>query len=275
MPKTCEPRMNEFDKYMTCWGLIADGEPLMTHSSKLLPVRYKSIPSMLKIAISEEERRGAHLMTWWNGRGAAPIWAHDGDALLMERAVCKRSLTQMAKKGNDDEASRIICSVASKLHALENKELSIELVSLPYWFRALDVVAPQHGALLRQAAETAHELFKKPQECVVLHGDIHHENILDFGARGWLAIDPKGLLGERAFDFANIFCNPDFDLATKPDRLEQQATIVAEGAGLDRTRLMKWIFAYAGLSAAWHLEDGSSPELALLVAELASGSLSN
>jgi aminoglycoside/hydroxyurea antibiotic resistance kinase len=42
----------------------------------------------------------------------------------------------------------------------------------------------------------------------VLHGDLHHGNVLDFGLRGWLAIDPKGLLGERGFDFANIFTNP-------------------------------------------------------------------
>jgi len=43
----------------------------------------------------------------------------------------------------------------------------------------------------------------------VLHGDIHHGNILDFGPRGWLTIDPKGLIGERDFDYANLFCNPD------------------------------------------------------------------
>ena len=38
---------------------------------------------------------------------------------------------------------------------------------------------------------------------------MHHDNILDFGERGWLVIDPKRLHGERAFDYANIFCNPD------------------------------------------------------------------
>jgi streptomycin 6-kinase len=42
-----------------------------------------------------------------------------------------------------------------------------------------------------------------------LHGDLHHENVLDFGERRWLAIDPHGLHGERFFDFANIFTNPD------------------------------------------------------------------
>jgi streptomycin 6-kinase len=51
-------------------------------------------------------------------------------------------------------------------------------------------------------------LLAEPREVGVLHGDLHHGNVLDFGVRGWLAIDPKGLLGERGFDFANIFTNP-------------------------------------------------------------------
>jgi streptomycin 6-kinase len=46
-------------------------------------------------------------------------------------------------------------------------------------------------------AATARELLAKPSEVVVLHGDIHRGNVLDFGPRGWLASDPKGLVGER------------------------------------------------------------------------------
>jgi streptomycin 6-kinase len=68
------------------------------------------------------------------------------------------------------------------------------------------------------------------------------------GPRGWLAIDPKGLCGESGFDFVNIFCNPDFALATAPGRLVRQATVVAEVAGLERKRLLQWILSYAGIS---------------------------
>lgn len=59
---------------------------------------------------------------------------------------------------------------------------------------------------------------------MVLHGDVHHGNVLNFGARGWLAIDPRGLVGERAFDHANLLCNPDV------------ATAAASGSWLDRRR---------------------------------------
>jgi streptomycin 6-kinase len=66
----------------------------------------------------------------------------------------------------------------------------------------------------------ANVLLSSPQDEVVLHGDLHHGNILDFGTRGWLAIDPKGLLGERGFDYANIFTNPDLAEPTRPVAIE-------------------------------------------------------
>ena len=94
---------------------------------------------------------------------------------------------------------------------------------------------------------------------VVLHGDLHHENLLDSGARGWLVIDPKGLIGERSFEYANLFRNPDIDIALAPGRMSRQVDIVAARAGLDRRRLLTWILAYAGLGAAWSLSSGDDP----------------
>ena len=265
--------MHEFEKYLHLWDLSSDGNPFVTHTSKLLPVRYKNMPAMLKIAMTPEERAGGQLMVGWNGEGTARIWAHEDNVLLMERAIGKNSLTSMVKHHQDDEASRIICDVVSKLHANKRKPLPSSLVTLSEWFRALEVAATQQGGIFIQAAEVARELLKSPQEEVVFHGDIHHDNILDFGDRGWLAIDPKGLFGDRYYDYANIFCNPDVVVATAPGRLEQQVTLVAELAGLDRVRLVKWILAYAGLSAAWHLEDGGNPELPLAVAQIALSAL--
>jgi streptomycin 6-kinase len=108
---------------------------------------------------------------------------------------------------------------------------------------------------------------------VALHGDIHHENVLDFGPRGWLVIDPKGLLGERGYDYANLFCNPDEGTATTPGRLGRQLEIVAAAANLDRRRLLQRIVAWAGLSAMWTLELELSPRGNLRVAEIAASAL--
>ena len=224
---------------------------------------------MLKIAVEAEERLGAALMIWWNGEGAARVLEHDGDALLMERAIGDASLVEMARNGCDDQSSRILCAAATTLHLPRDCPPPPTILPLSHWFRALDPAASRFGGIWELAAATARELLAEPQEVVVLHGDIHHGNILDAGPRGWLAIDPKGLVGERGFDFANIFCNPDLKIAVGPGRLARQASVVAEAASLDRTRLLKWVLAYAGLSAAWTLEDGEWPELALAVAELA------
>jgi streptomycin 6-kinase len=257
-----------FEYYLSRWDLTPDGEPIITHSSRLLPVHYKGISAMLKIAMVDEERWGGLLMEWWNGVGAARVLAHENDALLMERAEGKASLIKMAQYGQDDEASQTICNVAAKLHAPRNCQPPT-LVSLSRWFTELELAALQYGGVLLQSAATALELLSEPQDIVILHGDIHHGNILDFGAHGWLAIDPKGLIGERGFDFANIFCNPDMEIATQPGRLTQQLNVIAEAAKLERLRLLKWVLAYAGLSAAWTLGDGEKPEIAIAVAKLA------
>lgn len=262
-----------FDAYLSRWDLAPDGAPLVTHSSALLPVRRGGVPLMLKVARSAEERAGAALMAWWDGDGAARVVEHDGDALLMERALGHRSLAEMARGGGDDEASRILCAAAARLHAPRDAPPPSTLVPLDRWFRALEPAAAAHSGILARAAEAARELLDDPRDVVVLHGDLHHQNVLDFGARGWLTIDPKGLLGERGFDFANLFRNPDPRTATAPGRLARQADVVAAAAGLERGRLLRWVLAYAGLSAAWSLEDGDDPAPALAIAQIAAAEL--
>jgi streptomycin 6-kinase len=208
------------------------------------------------------------LMAWWNGDGAARVLAHDEHALLLERATRTRSLADMARNGDDDGANRIICGVIARLHAKRDVPPP-DLIPLSRWFEPLDRAGLAHGSYLARAAATARELLQSPEDIVVLHGDIHHGNVLDAGSRGWVAIDPKRLVGERGFDYANIFCNPDRQTATSPHRLSRQASVVAEAAGLDRTRLLKWVTAWAGLSAVWLLEDGEAAELDLAIVQLA------
>jgi streptomycin 6-kinase len=258
-----------FENYLDRWRLDPDGEPITTATSLLLPVRRDGVPAMLKVATEPEERRGADTITWWDGDGAARVLAHEGDALLMERAEGSTSLQKMALSGRDDEATRIMCQVAAKLHAPRMRPLPSSLVPLPEWFAALEPGAARHRGILEQAAATARHLFAEPRDIVVLHGDIHHGNILDFGSQGWLAIDPKGLLGERTFDFVNILRNPDAQVALTPGRFSRQVTVVADAAGLDRMRLLQWTLAFTGLSAAWILGDGDEPDLDLAVAKLA------
>lgn len=90
-----------------------------------------------------------------------------------------------------------------------------------------------------------------------LHGDLHHDNVLS-GPRGWLAIDPKGVWGDPAYETANAFRNPEgfgesiFD----PDRLHRMAAHFSHRLGLPPQRLLDWAAAHCALSTRWALEDG-------------------
>lgn len=261
-----------FDHYIQAWDLVPEGSPVVTHSSRLLPVRWQGLPAMLKVATVSEEKRGGLLMRWWDGLGAAKVYANDGDAVLLERAHGTRSLLTMAMSGDDDAASRIICGTVRTLHRPHTKPYP-ELVPLDIWFRALETASTSHGGAFATAHAVAKPLLDAPLETGALHGDIHHSNILDFEDRGWLAIDPKGLLGERGYDYANLFCNPDLPATKDAARLRRQLAIVAQESGLAPERLLRWIIAYAGLSAAWFLEDDGDPAPALHVAEIAAAEL--
>jgi streptomycin 6-kinase len=264
-----------FDADLGRWNLIPDGDPIITPHARLLPVLFRGEAAMLKITAVEEELRGATVLEWWDGGGAARVLARHGEALLLERATGMACLAEMARAGGDEAACRVLCAVAAQLHAPKAKPLP-ELIPLTDWFRELEPAAARHGGILMRCARYARALLDDQREVKVLHGDLHHGNVLDFGARGWLAIDPKGLIGERGFDFANIFTNPDLDdpsrpVATKPGYFARRIEIVASAAGLSRKRLLYWILAWTGLSAAWFLGDGDhqSAAIDLRVAEMA------
>lgn len=266
---TSEPM---FDRYLKQWGLTIDGEPFVSLNGNLLPVRQGDTPAMLKVSQAPEEQAGSQLMAWWAGDGAAPVLAHAGEALLMKRAQGSASLAQIVADGRDDEATRILCAVAARLHAPRSTPRPAQ-VPLEQWFDTLWSAAATYGGVLEHSAKAARALFAAPQDAAVLHGDIHHGNVLDFGPAGWLAIDPKGLYGERGFDFANILCNPDDASAQAPGRFPRRIAIISQAAGIERHRLLQWVLAWAGLSATWMIEDGAEPGGRLALARLAASAL--
>lgn len=194
---------------------------------------------MLKVALCEEERLGARLMAAWDGRGAARVLGACGPALLLERGG--RSVVELP----DDEATSVMCELAGTLHQVHCPGL----VSLETWFGSVPF----------------------PPECeqVCLHGDLHHGNVLDFGrARGWLAIDPKGLWGDRAFDYVNMLRNPNAEVALAPGRFARQVALICAAAGLSRERLLRWTYAFASLSFSWEGSELDRAIMELSAAEL-------
>ncbi|MFQ6313254.1 aminoglycoside phosphotransferase family protein [Lysobacter capsici] len=252
--------MTPFDRHLTAWKLVPDGAPIHTHSSDLLPVRRDGEAAMLKIPRDAQEKFGALMMRWWDGDGAARVLAFDEDALLIERACGPRSLSHMARNGRDQDATRILCETINRLHAPRAAPPPSELAPLTQWFADLDTYARSHGGVLARCWQIAQELLAQPREVRPLHADIHHENVLDAGPRrGWIAIDPKRVIGERGYDFANLFTDPDADTALAPGQFERRLDDVVEYGRIERRRLLQWIVAYQGLSAAWFLSDEEEP----------------
>ncbi|MFC5391458.1 aminoglycoside phosphotransferase family protein [Bosea vestrisii] len=267
-----------FSPWLGRWNLAPAGEPIRTRASQLLPVLHDGQPAMLKLPEVEDERRGYLPLEYWNGDGAARLLARseNGEAMLIERATGTRSLAAMARSGaaGDDEATAILCDAIAALQKPRGPAPS-GLIPLETWFKDLFPMARERGGLLARSAAAANELLPAQREIMPLHADLHHDNVLDFQSRGWLAIDPKSVIGDRAFEYTILFCDPDLadpqpPVATLPGRFERRLEIVLAKSELERQRLLKWILAWCGLSAAWFLEDEDPlAQINLAVAERA------
>lgn len=254
------------------WRLDPDGEAFSTPSSVLQLVRHRGEPLFLKVATAEEERAGGTVIAWWSGDGAAAVIEADADAVLLERATGARDLGQLSRAGaaGDDEATRILCRAGRRLHAAGSGPRPDGLFDLRRWFRDLLQRGDAAGDdLFAVAARVAEELLQHPDGDVVLHGDLHHGNVLDFGPRGWLAIDPKPLHGDPGFDVANILCNPDAATALAPGRLERAVAVIAAETGLSENRVLRWALAWGALSTVWAEQDGTASTSAAGVAQRA------
>jgi len=98
---------------------------------------------------------------------------------------------------------------------------------------------------------------------------MHHGNVLWFEEMGWLAIDPKGVLGERGFDYANILCNPDPEAAQMKGRLQARLVQISNIAQTPPERLAQWIVAWTALSAVWSMQSGDDPRGAFEIGAMA------
>jgi streptomycin 6-kinase len=104
---------------------------------------------------------------------------------------------------------------------------------------------------------------------VLLHGDLHHDNILTATRQTWLAIDPKGIVGEPAYETGPLLLN----MFSKEDPQAEKVLArgiaqLSEELGLDQQRIHGWALSRAVLSAIWDLEDtGQGGEEAIACAE--------
>ncbi|MHB8685509.1 MAG: aminoglycoside phosphotransferase family protein [Dehalococcoidia bacterium] len=135
-----------------------------------------------------------------------------------------------------------------------------------------DARGPLPARLVAAAEAHFQELLASSGEAVVLHGDLHHGNVLDAGGGAWVCIDPKGVIGERAYEAGALLRNPLPGIASWPDLpriLARRVDRLSEELGIDRARIVGWGVAQAVLSAFWSYEDhgrGWEPAIAVAAA---------
>lgn len=264
------------DSLIKLWGLSGVKLLTETHTSYV----YKAVQNgctvvlkHLKPAGIDDERHGAAALAHFDGLGAVRLFASTDEAMLLEFAD-GMDVKAVVMQGDDDKATHIIAQTLSQLHSKPVPSDITGFITLERRFLSLFEKAKSDNGFYSHAASIARKLLDTSQDIRVLHGDIHHENIL-FSPRGWLAIDPKGLVGERTYDAANILCNPAGmdDFVCDPVRISQRIKILCAQTGMDTGRLRHFAFAYTALSAAWSLEDGHNPALALRLGGVLEGLL--
>ena len=198
-------------------------------------------------------------LRWRDGSGAIRLLGAQGPWQWLEDAG-DRTLAAVLESEGDTAATRNAADVLRALHAPSNRP-DEGLQTMEDRFAALRLEAANQGGLFAEADAMAAGLMAEGAPIRPLHGDLHHDNILH-GTRGWLAIDPHGVLGDPAYDAANLLYNPleRQDLRTDPERARRLAETLGPAVGRPAQAVMAWGFCHACLSAAWHLEDENHEE---------------
>jgi streptomycin 6-kinase len=207
----------------------------------------------------DESRNEIAALQLWDGDGAARLLEVEPDlgALVLERLEPGTLLTQVAQT-DDDAATLIAAGVARQLW--RTVPASHGLRSLDSWCDAYErnraaFTASSSGlptALFRKADDLRRDLLASTEVPVVLHGDLHHFNILGAQRAAWLAIDPKGLVGDPCFDVCQFLRNPRH-MPTVVTR--RRLDILCSELGLDRQRTKNWCLVHAVLDLCWEFED--------------------
>ncbi|HNC90765.1 MAG TPA: aminoglycoside phosphotransferase family protein [Anaerolineales bacterium] len=210
----------------------------------------------------------------FNGDGACQLLEHDEERglLLLERLKPGKML---AKLEDDEERTIIAAEVMSKLW----REVSSDnkFIKLSDWFAGLKKIRPHFDGgtgpfpkkLLERVESFLPELFADT-DVKLMHGDFHHFNILS-SERGWLVIDPKGVIGPVGYEVGPLMLNPwssISDWSRFKVHAERRVSILAERLGWEREKIINWSTAHAILSAWWSIEDNMEDANTIQCAEI-------
>lgn len=255
------------------WQLSDPVEIAATDKGRLFRVRRPdgtwAVLKCLSPAGQQHEALAFQALEAFSGQGSVILYEATDTALLIEHCDGPQLLDTPA----DAAALPVIFDVLARLHSgptgattrletLQHRSQALE--------RAMALASTATRPLLTRAQSIARTLLASTPETRLLHGDLHHGNILHSPRRRtWLAIDPQPVTGERAYDVANIFRNPIThpQLVLAPGRADQLLAQAAQHLELDPQRLIGWAYVHASISLAWSLEDGEDPNFCRAAAQ--------
>jgi streptomycin 6-kinase len=224
------------------------------------PAVIKTEPDRLA---DDEFLPGLDALLLYGGGGMVRVLEAERDdrVVLMERVVPGETLWHAPI----DEALEAIASVMTKLRAAPPAGHSYPDA------RSYHRAWPNHVRLYRGAGPIDADLFEIGERLfvelcdsstapVVLHGDLHYGNVLSSDREGWLAIDPKGIVGEASYEVGDLFRNRVDELYESSDpvrAMRRRVDAVADLTGFDRERIRGWALAQAVLSEIWTADDPS------------------
>lgn len=216
-------------------------------------------------------------LRFYDGRGMVQLLDADADRgiMLLERLRPGTPLTYLE---DDEQATVIAARVMRELWRPAPPTHAFSTVA--DWAAGMGRMrahfdggtGPLPTPLVERAERLFAELLATMDAPVVLHGDLHHDNILAATREPWLAIDPKGIVGEPAYEVGALLHNPLPRILDVPDpkRLfARRVDLLTEELGFERERILGWGVAQAVLSAWWTVEDhGYGWEPAIACAEI-------
>lgn len=241
-------------------NLLAD-----THTSRIYRVqRDDGKGAVIKLLKPEgrHERAGFAYLAWRNGLGAVRVLEQDNEACLLEDAGAE-SLANLHKSEGDRAATPILCQLLPLLHAPSPQPPPADLVSLEQHFHSLFELAEQagpHREMACWAAAEARELLSRQTRSIPLHGDLHHDNVFKGKDGVWRVIDPQGLIGDPAYEVANIFGNPGGSHLFASERVARLADDFAPMLECSPLTVLRFAGVHAMLSIAWSLHRPETPE---------------
>lgn len=194
------------------------------------------------------------------GDGAVRVYESETGAVLLERLEPGEQLVDVVKRGGDEKATRIMAEVIRKLAGHQAPSVCPTVAdwgrSFERYLRSDDEQIDRE--LVREAGGIYQDLVSSQRTTMLLHGDLQHYNVLFDHQRGWVAIDPKGVVGELEYEVGALLRNPMElpGIFAREETIKRRLEILTNSLQLDYARTLRWSYAQAVLSAIWGVEDG-------------------